>query len=89
MPKRRRIALLLVLLPTQATAILRWSDAATRRAAVGTAVNRYGKLDILVNNAGMSGAGVSGEQGRLEDATEAVWDRVLAPTAPPKARYAC
>jgi cyclopentanol dehydrogenase len=45
--------------------------------AVGTAVNRYGKLDILVNNAGISGASASGEQGRLEDATEAAWDRVL------------
>jgi len=45
--------------------------------AVGTAVNRYGKLDILVNNAGISGASTSGEQVRLEDATEAAWDRVL------------
>src|SRR5262245_27069217 len=45
--------------------------------AVGTAVNRYGRLDILVNNAGISGASASGEQVRLEDATEAAWDRVL------------
>src|SRR2546429_1152195 len=45
--------------------------------AVGTAVNRYGKLDILVNNAGISGASTSGEQVRLEDATEAAWDPVL------------
>src|SRR5713101_6102599 len=49
--------------------------------AVGTAVNRYGKLDILVNNAGMSGASASGEQVHLEDATEAAWDRVLAVNA--------
>src|SRR5437870_10464732 len=45
--------------------------------AVGTAVNRYGKLNILVNNAGISGASTSGEQVRLEDATEAAWDLVL------------
>ena len=45
--------------------------------AVGTAVNRYSKLDILVNNAGISGASASGEQIRLEDASEAAWDRVL------------
>src|SRR4029453_13113935 len=45
--------------------------------AVGTAVNRYGTLHILVNNAGMSGASPSGEQVRLEDATEAAWNRVL------------
>jgi NAD(P)-dependent dehydrogenase (short-subunit alcohol dehydrogenase family) len=45
--------------------------------AVGTAVNRYSKLNILVNNAGISGASPSGEQVRLEDATEAAWNRVL------------
>jgi 3alpha(or 20beta)-hydroxysteroid dehydrogenase len=45
--------------------------------AVGTAVNRYSRLDILVNNAGISGASTSGEQIRLEDATQAAWDQVL------------
>jgi NAD(P)-dependent dehydrogenase (short-subunit alcohol dehydrogenase family) len=45
--------------------------------AVGTAVNRYGKLDILVNNAGISGASASGEQMRLEDAPAEAWDRVM------------
>ena len=45
--------------------------------AVGTAVNRYGKLNILVNNAGISGASTRGEHVRLEDATEAAWDLVL------------
>ena len=49
--------------------------------AVGTAVNRYGKLDILVNNAGISGARARGEPVHLEDATEAAWDRVLAVNA--------
>jgi len=40
--------------------------------AVGTAVNRYGKLDILVNN-----AGIVLRKG-IEDTTEADWDRIMA-----------
>ena len=41
-------------------------------AAVGTAVNRYGKLDILVNNAGIS------FRKSIEDTDEEGWDRVMA-----------
>src|SRR2546428_12846740 len=40
--------------------------------AVGTAVNRYGKLDILVNN-----AGIVLRKG-IEDTSEADWDRIMA-----------
>src|SRR5438876_1947643 len=43
--------------------------------AVGTAVNRYGKLDILVNN-----AGIVLRKG-IEDTTEADWDRIMAVNA--------
>src|SRR5437870_4142898 len=43
--------------------------------AVGTAVNRYGKLDILVNN-----AGIVLRKG-IEDTTEADWDRIMAANA--------
>ncbi len=41
------------------------------RNAVAATVSRFGKLDILVNNAGVSG------YGRVEDTTEAEWDRVM------------
>src|SRR2546428_1466041 len=40
--------------------------------AVGTAVNRYGKLDILGNN-----AGIVLRKG-IEDTSEADWDRIMA-----------
>src|SRR5437867_26272 len=43
--------------------------------AVGTAVNRYGKLDILVNNAGMV------LRKGIEDTSEADWDRIMAVNA--------
>src|SRR3989442_960314 len=43
--------------------------------AVGTAVNRYGKLDILVNN-----AGIVLRKG-IEDTTEGDWDRIMAVNA--------
>src|SRR6266536_360349 len=43
--------------------------------AVGTAVNRYGKLDILVNN-----AGIVLRKG-IEDTSEADWDRIMAVNA--------
>src|SRR6266851_4551048 len=43
--------------------------------AVGTAVNRYGKLDILVNNAGMV------IRKGIEDTSEADWDRIMAVNA--------
>jgi len=39
--------------------------------AVGTAVDRFGKLDILVNNAGIALRGV------LEDTSSEDWDRVM------------
>jgi NAD(P)-dependent dehydrogenase (short-subunit alcohol dehydrogenase family) len=42
------------------------------RAAVTTAVERYGKLDILVNNAGIL------LRAKIEDTTEADWDRIMA-----------
>src|SRR5438552_1051801 len=42
------------------------------REAVGTAVNRYGRLDILVNNAGIIRRFSSEETGRE------VWDEVMA-----------
>lgn len=40
--------------------------------AVGTAVNRYGKLDILVNNAAIV------IWKRLEETSEAEWDHIMA-----------
>jgi NAD(P)-dependent dehydrogenase (short-subunit alcohol dehydrogenase family) len=43
--------------------------------AVGTAVNRYGKLDILANNAG------SVIRKGIEDTSEADWDRIMAVNA--------
>src|SRR5437870_10796326 len=43
--------------------------------AVGTAVNRYGKLDILVNN-----AGIVLRKG-IEDTSEEDWDRIMAVNA--------
>jgi cyclopentanol dehydrogenase len=42
------------------------------REAVGTAVNRYGKLDILVNNAGIV------RRFSIEETTRQVWDEVMA-----------
>jgi NAD(P)-dependent dehydrogenase (short-subunit alcohol dehydrogenase family) len=42
------------------------------RAAVATAVERYGKLDVLVNNAGIL------LRKKIEDTTEADWDRIMA-----------
>jgi NAD(P)-dependent dehydrogenase (short-subunit alcohol dehydrogenase family) len=42
------------------------------RAAVGAAVNRYGRLDVLVNNAGIL------LRKRTEDTSAEEWDRVLA-----------
>ncbi len=41
------------------------------RNAIAAAVSHFGKLDILVNNAGVGG------HGRVEDTTEAEWDRVM------------
>ena len=42
------------------------------RAAVATAVQRYGKLTVLVNNAGIL------LRARIEDTSEADWDRIMA-----------
>jgi NAD(P)-dependent dehydrogenase (short-subunit alcohol dehydrogenase family) len=42
------------------------------RAAVATAVERYGKLDVLVNNAGIL------MRAKIEDTSEADWDRIMA-----------
>ena len=42
------------------------------RAAVATAVDRYGKLNVLVNNAGIL------FRAPIEDTTEAAWDRIMA-----------
>jgi len=42
------------------------------RAAVATAVERYGKLDVLVNNAGIL------LRARIEDTSEEDWDRIMA-----------
>ena len=45
------------------------------RAAVETAVDRYGKLDVLVNNAGIV------HRVSIEDTTEEMWDQVMAVNA--------
>jgi 3alpha(or 20beta)-hydroxysteroid dehydrogenase len=45
------------------------------RAAVATAVERYGKLDVLVNNAGIL------LRAKIEDTSEADWDRIMAVNA--------
>ena len=45
------------------------------KAAIGTAVDRYGKLDILVNNAGIL------IRKSIEDTTEEEWDRIMAVNA--------
>ena len=42
------------------------------RAAVETAVNKYGKLDVLVNNAGIT------IRKPIEETTEEDWDRIMA-----------
>jgi NAD(P)-dependent dehydrogenase (short-subunit alcohol dehydrogenase family) len=42
------------------------------RAAVATAVERYGKLDVLVNNAGIL------MRAKIEETTEEDWDRIMA-----------
>ena len=42
------------------------------RAAVATAVERYGKLNVLVNNAGIL------LRAKIEATTEADWDRIMA-----------
>ena len=42
------------------------------RAAVATAVERYGRLTVLVNNAGIL------LRARIEDTSEADWDRIMA-----------
>ena len=47
------------------------TSAAQWQAVIDATVARFGKLDILVNNAGVSGAG------RVEDVSEAEWDRVM------------
>ena len=45
--------------------------AADWEAAVGVAVERFGRLDILVNNAGIS------NRATLEDTSDEAWDRML------------
>lgn len=50
-------------------------DAAAVRAAVTTAVDRYGGLDVLFNVVGVSGRRWG--DGPTADCTEAAWDRVL------------
>jgi cyclopentanol dehydrogenase len=42
------------------------------RAAVATAVQRYGKLNVLVNNAGIL------IRAKIEETTESDWDRIMA-----------
>ena len=42
------------------------------REALAATTSRFGKLDVLVNNAGVGG------NTKVEDTTEAEWDRVMA-----------
>ena len=48
------------------------TDAASCRAAVQATLDTFGRLDVLVNNAGIL------DTGRIDEFTEAQWDRVFA-----------
>lgn len=48
------------------------TDAASCRAAVKATLATFGQIDVLVNNAGVL------DSGRIDDFTEAQWDRVFA-----------
>jgi NAD(P)-dependent dehydrogenase (short-subunit alcohol dehydrogenase family) len=51
------------------------SDAASVRAMVGAAVDRFGRIDVLVNNAAVFAAL---KPRRFDEIPEAEWDRVMA-----------